>query len=142
MRRTLGNLFSLAGKSKAALFAVLSIVAVLLIAGGIMLFKMTGKSDRAEAPAEELKSSGGDVVAAEKALLAARDAYVHGQYANAIEIAKKAVKAEPNQAWRLIGASSCFLKDRNGAMQAWNNLDTQGRSFLMYVCSRNSINLP
>ena len=57
-------------------------------------------------------------------------------------LAKKAVKAQPNQAWRLIGASSCFLKDRNGAVQAWNKLDTQGRSFLKYVCSRNAITVP
>jgi ABC transport system ATP-binding/permease protein len=84
----------------------------------------------------------GDQVTADKVLLDARDAYVHGQYANAIEVAKKAVKAQPNQAWRLIGASSCFLKDRNGAVQAWNKLDTQGRSFLKYVCSRNGITVP
>lgn len=97
----------------------------------------------AKDPAPDPKLSGGeDAAAAKKILLDARDAYVHGQYANAIAIAKRAVKAQPNQAWRLIGASSCFLKDRNGALQAWNQLDSQGRSFLKYVCSRNAITIP
>jgi tetratricopeptide (TPR) repeat protein len=100
------------------------------------------EKEQPQEPSEPKSSGGGDAVAAEKVLLDARDAYVHGQYANAIEIAKKAVKAQPNQAWRLIGASSCFLKDRNGAVQAWNKLDTQGRSFLKYVCSRNAITVP
>ena len=72
----------------------------------------------------------------------AQDAYVHGQYANAIETAKKASKSEPLKAWRIIGAASCFLKDRTGAMQAWNKLGPQERSFLKYVCSRNAITVP
>lgn len=80
--------------------------------------------------------------AVEKQLQDAQDAYVHGQYANAIEIARKAQRAAPSKAWRIIGASSCFLKDKNGAVQAWNKLDAQGRQFLKYVCSRNSITVP
>jgi len=79
---------------------------------------------------------------AEKLLQDAQDAYVHGQYANAIETAKKAAKSEPLKAWRIIGAASCFLKDRNGAMSAWNKLGPQERSFLKYVCSRNAITVP
>jgi ABC transport system ATP-binding/permease protein len=80
--------------------------------------------------------------AAEKLLQDAQDAYVHGQYANAIDTAKKAAKSEPLKAWRIIGAASCFLKDRNGAMSAWNKLGPQERSFLKYVCSRNAITVP
>jgi ABC transport system ATP-binding/permease protein len=80
--------------------------------------------------------------AIEKRLQEAQDAYVHGQYANAIELAKGAAKAAPSKAWRIIGASNCFLKDRNGAMSAWNKLDAQGRQFLKYVCSRNAITVP
>jgi pSer/pThr/pTyr-binding forkhead associated (FHA) protein len=84
-------------------------------------------------PSEE---AGGEAMpnpAAEKLLQDAQDAYVHGQYANAIETAKKAAKAQPMRAWRIIGAASCFLKDRGGAMQAWNKLGPQERSFLKYV---------
>jgi pSer/pThr/pTyr-binding forkhead associated (FHA) protein len=92
------------------------------------------------APTEEAASQPNP--AAEKLLQDAQDAYVHGQYANAIETAKKASKSEPLKAWRIIGAASCFLKDRNGAMQAWNKLGPQERSFLKYVCSRNAITVP
>ena len=44
--------------------------------------------------------------------------------------------------WRIIGASSCFLKDKNGAVAAWNKLSTMDRQFLKYVCSRNAITVP
>jgi pSer/pThr/pTyr-binding forkhead associated (FHA) protein len=91
------------------------------------------------------EDGGGEVTpnpAAEKLLQDAQDAYVHGQYANAIETAKKAAKAQPMRAWRIIGAASCFLKDRTGATQAWNKLGPQERSFLKYVCSRNAITVP
>ena len=85
---------------------------------------------------------GAPSAAAEKLLQDAQDAYVHGQYANAIETAKRAAKSQPTRAWRIIGAASCFLKDRSGAMQAWNKLGAQERSFLKYVCSRNAITVP
>jgi pSer/pThr/pTyr-binding forkhead associated (FHA) protein len=85
---------------------------------------------------------GGPDPGSEKALQEAQDAYVHGQYANAIELAKKAMKAQPGKAWRLIGASYCFLKDRGGAVTAFGRLDAQGKQFLKYVCSRNAITVP
>jgi hypothetical protein len=34
------------------------------------------------------------------------------------------------------------LKDRNGAVNAWNKLDAQGKQFLKYVCSRNAVAVP
>jgi pSer/pThr/pTyr-binding forkhead associated (FHA) protein len=80
--------------------------------------------------------------AADKLYQEAQDAYVHGQYANAIELANKLKKLQPGKAWRIIGASNCFLKDRNGAMQAYGKLDPTGRQFLKYVCSRNAITIP
>ncbi|HXU68872.1 MAG TPA: FHA domain-containing protein [Polyangia bacterium] len=95
-----------------------------------------------EKPTSEEPPSTQPNPAAEKMLQDAQDAYVHGQYANAIETAKRASKSEPLKAWRIIGAASCFLKDRTGAMQAWNKLGPQERSFLKYVCSRNAITVP
>jgi pSer/pThr/pTyr-binding forkhead associated (FHA) protein len=82
--------------------------------------------------------------AAERKFQEAQDAYVHGQYANAIEIARTLIKTtQAGKAWRIIGASSCYLKDRGGATQAWNRLDAQGRQFLRYVCfSHNGITVP
>ena len=95
-----------------------------------------------EKPTTEESPSSQPNPAAEKLLQDAQDAYVHGQYANAIETARKAAKSEPLKAWRIIGAASCFLKDRTGAMAAWNKLGPQERSFLKYVCSRNAISVP
>jgi hypothetical protein len=82
------------------------------------------------------------LLAAGSALEPARDAFIKGKFQQAIQLAEPHVKDEPDQAWRLIGGSSCFLKDKADAMKAWNNLDAKGRSFLKYVCSRNGIELP
>jgi hypothetical protein len=71
-------------------------------------------------------------------LLDARAAYVQGHYSETIRIARSALD-HPQQAWRMIGASSCFLKDRDQATEAWNNLDRPGRAFLEWVCLKNMI---
>ena len=46
------------------------------------------------------------------------------------------------KAWRIIGASSCFQKDKSGAAAAWNHLVAMDRQFLKYVCQRNNIVVP
>ena len=75
----------------------------------------------------------------------AQDDYVHGKYESAITKARKAnasAGGSNGKAWRIIGASSCFLKDKNGAVAAWNKLSTMDRQFLKYVCQRNTITIP
>lgn len=74
----------------------------------------------------------------------AQDDYVHGNYSSAIEKARKALKSDPgnSKAWRIIGASSCFLRDKNGASASWNKLGAMDRQFLKYVCQRNQITIP
>jgi hypothetical protein len=47
----------------------------------------------------------------------------------------------PSRAWRVLGASSCFLRDRARAQYAWHYLDDIDRTFLLYVCRRNLIEL-
>jgi len=86
-------------------------------------------------------SGGGDVAALEKKFAEAQDAYVHGQYANARDLAMPLTKGLP-KAWRIVGASSCFLKDKDAATKAFNKLDSQGKQFLKYVCSRNGMMVP
>jgi pSer/pThr/pTyr-binding forkhead associated (FHA) protein len=79
----------------------------------------------------------------EKLLEEAQSDYTHGNYESAVEKAKKAAKGGNNtNAWRIIGASSCFLKDRKQALVAWNRLDQTSRTFLKYVCNRNAIEIP
>jgi hypothetical protein len=82
-----------------------------------------------------------DAEIGEWVLQQAKDAYVHGHYTSAIAAARGALETQPNQANRLIGASYCFLKDRNGASSVYRKLDPQGQQFLKYVCSRNNITI-
>jgi pSer/pThr/pTyr-binding forkhead associated (FHA) protein len=100
----------------------------------------------AKAPKDKDKAqddSSSDASAADDKLVQeAQDAYVHGQYTTAIELARKAAKTQPAKAYRLIGAASCFLKDRAGVMQAWNKLGPVQRGFLKFVCQRNQITIP
>ncbi len=77
----------------------------------------------------------------ENQLVAAQDAYVHGQYRLAIDLASKTIDSDPPRAWRVIGASNCFLKDKQGAAKAYSQLDDHGKSFLKYVCSRSGVKL-
>ncbi len=78
----------------------------------------------------------------ESPIEAARSAFVKGDYHKAIELARPRVAIEPDAAWRVIGASSCFLKDRAGAKEAYGRLDAKGQAFVKYVCSRNEITVP
>jgi hypothetical protein len=83
------------------------------------------------------------LLAADNPLLEpAREAFVKGQYGKAIALAEPHVKSDPEHAWKIIGGSYCFLKDKPGALKAWNNLGPKDQAFLKYVCSRNGITLP
>jgi serine/threonine-protein kinase len=104
--------------------------------GGAPREEVAAAAPREAEPAPEVSA------AAAKGLLDAQDAYVHGQYASAIEIARKFEKEDPKRAWRLIGAASCFLKDKHTATKAWEHSDPMGRQFLKYVCSRNALTIP
>lgn len=72
----------------------------------------------------------------------AQDAYVRGDYDDAVELAKQVLPQDPHKAWRIIGASSCFKQDAAGAGAAWDALDRSGRKFIEYVCKRNDVTLP
>jgi RNA polymerase sigma-70 factor (ECF subfamily) len=72
----------------------------------------------------------------------AQDAYVHGEYDEAIDLAKQAKAEDAPKAWRIIGASSCFKQDAAGAAAAWNELDRPGKKFIEHVCKRNEVTLP
>jgi hypothetical protein len=77
----------------------------------------------------------------EATLQGAQDAYVRGEYAHAIELAKQTIEVVPTKSWRIIGAANCFLHDKASAKQAFDKLERPDRSFLKYVCARNSIEL-
>ena len=74
----------------------------------------------------------------------ATDSYAHEDYAAARASAQRAIAlgATASKIWRIIGASSCFLKDKEGARKAWNRIEASDRQFLNYVCVvRNGIDL-
>jgi hypothetical protein len=75
-------------------------------------------------------------------LEAAREAFIKGDYARAITLARPLIATAPAAAWRVIGASYCFLHDKPGAMEAYRALEPSGQQFLKYVCARNSLTLP
>jgi hypothetical protein len=82
----------------------------------------------------------------DKLLAEAQNDYVDGDFAKAIEKARRVLKARDaaavTRAWRIIGSASCNVHDRDGAVQAWNRLDASGRQYVAYVCKRNGIELP
>jgi pSer/pThr/pTyr-binding forkhead associated (FHA) protein len=92
---------------------------------------------QAPKPAAE---AGGDC---EKTVAEAMDDYVHGNYTVARDKARKANHGScTNKAWRIIGASSCFLKEHDEAARAWNKLGNMDRQFIKYVCDRNQLKIP
>ena len=97
---------------------------------------------RPEAPKPPAGGGGGGSV--DDLVGRAQDDYVRGAYAESIDMARRALRGDANnsKAWRIIGASSCFLKDKAGASSAWNKLGNMDRQFLKYVCGRNAITIP
>lgn len=71
----------------------------------------------------------------------AQDAYVAGRFAEAITLAQPATATAAQEAWRIIGASSCFLGRAADAAAAAQQLDAPGRRFVGYVCARHGVHL-
>ena len=83
-----------------------------------------------------------DNLVGDDVLQRAQNAYVHGEYDEAIDLAKQGRHQDSGKAERIIGASSCFKQDVEGALGAWRALDPRGRKFIEYVCKRNDVTLP
>jgi RNA polymerase sigma-70 factor (ECF subfamily) len=96
----------------------------------------------AASPSPSSSSSPPSDTGADDVLHRAQDAYVHGEYDEAIELGHQAMAQNPTKAWRIVGASSCFKQDADGASAAWNALDNPGKKFIEYVCKRNQVTLP
>jgi hypothetical protein len=96
--------------------------------------------DKAEAEADDADADDEIPSAEEDLLRAAQDLYIHGEYHEAIATARRVVSTEP-KAWRVIGASACFLHDRGGAKAAYAQVDNSGQQFIRYVCQRKGLSL-
>jgi tRNA A-37 threonylcarbamoyl transferase component Bud32 len=86
--------------------------------------------------------AGPSAAEAEQRLAEAQRAAMRLRYAEAIALARQAVTANPKRAWRIIGESSCALKDHTTAASAFENLDDTGRRFLTTACASYGIELP
>jgi pSer/pThr/pTyr-binding forkhead associated (FHA) protein/tetratricopeptide (TPR) repeat protein len=73
----------------------------------------------------------------------ARDAWLRGQYAAAIDLSKKALKLRPGStdAYQIIAVCACSQRDADGAQRAYAKLDERGRSMVRTTCLRNNVHL-
>ncbi len=80
-------------------------------------------------------------VDAEFLMKQARDAWLRQQCGSAIELARKALKAKPGEtdAYQIIAACSCSLKDVEGATRAYAKLDERNRNLVHSLCAKNGV---
>lgn len=74
---------------------------------------------------------------------AGRQAWVRGQYAAAIDSARKALKLKPGytDAYLIIAVASCSLRDGDGATRAYGKLDDKMKGMVRSSCQKNGITL-
>jgi pSer/pThr/pTyr-binding forkhead associated (FHA) protein len=73
----------------------------------------------------------------------AQQAWFRGQYAVAIDSARKALKAKPGlaNAYQIIAVCSCALKDAGSAAKAFDKLDDRNKQYVRASCQKSGINL-
>ena len=77
--------------------------------------------------------------AANETLMRAQSEYVSGFFTQAISTARTVQRINPTRAWRIIGAAACNLKDLSLISEAFKNLDSASRQYLLYTCQRQGI---
>jgi tetratricopeptide (TPR) repeat protein len=89
----------------------------------------------AEAPAQV------EAVDPEKLIQQARDAWLRGQYAVAIDAARRALRAKPglSSAYQIIAICSCSLHDPDTALRAYEKLDERNKQLVRSACQKNGI---
>jgi pSer/pThr/pTyr-binding forkhead associated (FHA) protein len=103
----------------------------------------SGGPKRASEPAAAAPAAagGGEEVDVDAVMKQAREAWMRGQYGSAIDYARKALRAKPGMtdAYQIIAASSCSLKDAEGATRAYAKLDDKSRNLVHSLCQKNGI---
>jgi hypothetical protein len=96
-------------------------------------------SKRVDAPAAVAEPE----VDADTLMKQAREAWVKQQCGAAVDLSRRALRAHPgmNDAYQIIGACSCSLKDSDGAARAYSKLDDKSRNLVRTLCQRNGIAL-
>jgi pSer/pThr/pTyr-binding forkhead associated (FHA) protein len=84
-----------------------------------------------------------DLVQARLLLKQAQQAYIGGNHASSIQLAKQVLQLKPgdNMATQILGASSCYLKNVGQAKWAYGRLPQKMRNLLKNICLKVGINL-
>jgi pSer/pThr/pTyr-binding forkhead associated (FHA) protein/tetratricopeptide (TPR) repeat protein len=77
----------------------------------------------------------------DKLIKDAQQAWFHGQYAVAIDSARKALRIKPNlsNAYQIIAVCSCALHDADSAAKAYDKLDERNKLYVKSACQKNGI---
>jgi len=77
----------------------------------------------------------------DKLIKDAQQAWFRGQYAVAIDSARKALRVKPNltNAYQIIAVCSCALHDADSAAKAFERLDERNKLYVKSSCQKNGI---
>ena len=77
----------------------------------------------------------------EKLIQQAQKAWLGGQYALAIDSARRALRAKPGMAnaYQIIAICSCSIGDSDTAMRAYEKLDDRNKQLVRSVCQKHNI---
>jgi pSer/pThr/pTyr-binding forkhead associated (FHA) protein len=77
----------------------------------------------------------------DKLIKDAQQAWFRGQYAAAVDFARKALRAKPNltTAYQIIAVCSCALRDAESAARAYQKLDERNKSYVKSACQKSGI---
>lgn len=80
-------------------------------------------------------------VDADKLIKEAQQAWFRGQYAVAVDSARRALRAKPSltNAYQIIAVCSCALHDAESAARAVEKLDERNRQYVKTACQKNGI---
>jgi pSer/pThr/pTyr-binding forkhead associated (FHA) protein len=91
--------------------------------------------------AEDPKPEPAPAADPDKLIKDAQQAWFRGQYAAAVDSARKALKAKPGlaTAYQIIALCSCALHDEGAASGAYERLDERNKQFVKTACLKNGI---
>jgi tetratricopeptide (TPR) repeat protein len=92
-------------------------------------------------PVEPQKTEPALVADPDKYIKDAQQAWFRGQYAAAIDSARKALRIKPNltNAYQIIAVCSCALHDADSAAKAFEKLDDRNKLYVKSACQKNGI---
>jgi pSer/pThr/pTyr-binding forkhead associated (FHA) protein len=90
---------------------------------------------------EAPKPESGPAADPDKLIKDAQQAFLHGQYAVAVDSARKALRVKPSltNAYQIIAVCSCALHDADSAAKAIERLDDRNKLYVKSACQKNGI---